>query len=166
MKEVPYSNKMSPKGKAVIIILGLVFIGVIIGFVVSTIGLGFIRGVLQNLDIQPTEVQERRFTALYTVSIVINCIDATLLVGILLLYVDSYRKTKSSFLMGLTFFIGVLLSRSILSLVTIQSLFTEYIQLLPSIAKAISTTGVGSFSFLLNVFEIIAISILLYLSME
>jgi hypothetical protein len=166
MKELPYTNKMSPKGKAVIIIVGLVFIGVIIGFVVSTIGLGFIRDVLQKLDIQPTEIQERRFTTLYTVSIVINCIDATLLVSILLLYIDSYRKTKSSFLMGLIFFIGILLSRSILSFVTIQSLFTEYIQFLPSLAKAISTTGIGSFSFLLNVFEIIAISILLYLSME
>ncbi len=166
MKEIPYAKKINPKTKAVIILLGLFFIGAIIGFVVSTIGLGFIRDVLQNLDIQPTEVQERRFTALYTASIVINCIDATLLVGILYLYIDSYRKTKSSFLIGLTFFIGILLSRSILSLVTIQLLFTEYIQLLPSLAKAISSTGVGSFSFLLNIFEIIAISILLYLSME
>jgi hypothetical protein len=166
MKEIPYKNKINPKLKAVIVILGLIFIGVIIGCIVSVVGLGFIRDVLQNLDIQPTQIQERRFTTLYTVSIVINCIDATLLVGILLLYIDSYRKTKSSFLMGLIFFIGVLFSRSILSLVTIQSLFTEYIQLLPSLAQAISTTGVGSFSFLLNVFEIIAISILLYLSME
>ncbi|DAC72907.1 MAG TPA: hypothetical protein DSN98_02795 [Thermoplasmata archaeon] len=166
MKEIPYSNKISPKMKAVIIILGLVFIGVIIGFVVSTIGLGFIRDVLQNLNIQPTDAQEHRFSNLYTASIVINCIDATLLVGILIMYIDSYRKTKSSFLMGLTFFIGVLLARSLLSLVTIQSLFTEYVQILPTLAKAISTTGVGSFSFLLNVFEIIAVSILLYLSME
>ena len=166
MKEIPYTHKISPKMKAIIVIISLVLIGVIIGFIISTIGLGFIREVLQTLNIQPTDAQERRFTTLYTASIVINCIDATLLVGILFLYIDSYRKTKSSFLMGLTFFIGVLLSRSILSLVTIQSLFTEYIHLLPSLANAISTTGIGSFSFLLNVFEIIAISILLYLSME
>lgn len=166
MKEIPYTKKINPKTKAVIIILSLFFIGIVIGCIVSTIGLGFIQEVIHDLNIQPTEAQERRFTLLYTVSMVINCIDATLLIGILYMYVDSYRKTKSSFLMGLTFFIGVLLSRSILSLVTIQSLFTEYIQLLPSIAKAISTTGIGSFSFLLNVFEIIAISILLYLSLE
>ncbi len=166
MKELPFTNKINPKLKALIVILGLFFIGVIIGCIVSLVGLGLIRDVLQNLNIQPTELQERRFTILYSVSIVVNCIDATLLVGILVLYIDSYRKTKSSFLMGLTFFISVLLARSILSLITIQSLFTEYIQLLPSLAKAISTTGVGSFSFLLNIFEIIAISILLYLSME
>jgi hypothetical protein len=166
MKNNPYQHKINPKMKAVIIIIGLIFIGVVIGMIISLIEIGSIKEVLQNLDIQPTAAQERRFTMLYIISIVINCIDLTLLVGILWIYIDSYRKTKSSFLLGLTFFIGVLLSRSFLSLAVVQSLFTDYIKLLPSISKAISTTGIGSFSFLLNVFEIIAVSILLYLSME
>ena len=98
---------------------------------------------------------------------IINCVDIILLLGILWIYLDSYRKTKSSFMLGLTFFIGVLFTRSIVTLVTIHSLFIEYVRAIPVLTKAfVIGGGFGTFSFFLNIFEIIAISILLYLSME
>jgi uncharacterized membrane protein (DUF485 family) len=167
MKDFPYKNTISPKAKALIVITSLIFIGIVVGFIFSTIGFNSIKDALQQSGYQATDAQERRFSLLYTASMIINCVDIVLLIGILWIYLDTYRKTKSSFMLGLSFFIGVLFTRSILTLITINSLFTEYVRSIPLLAKALGVGGgFGTFSFFLNVFEIIAISILLYLSME
>jgi hypothetical protein len=167
MKDIPYKNTISPKAKALIVIASLMFIGIVVGFIFSTIGFNSIKDALQQSGYQATDVQERRFSLLYTTSMIINCVDIVLLIGILWIYIDSYRKTKSSFMLGLTFFIGVLFTRSIVTLVTVHSLFIEYVRAIPLLTKVfVIGGGFGSLSFFLNVFEIIAISILLYLSME
>ena len=167
MKDFPYKNTISPKAKGLIVIASLIFIGIIVGFIFSTIEFNFIKDTIQQSGYQVTAIQERRFSLLYTVSMIINCVDIILLMGSLWIYLDSYRKTKSSFMLGLTFFISVLFTRSIVTLVTIHSLFIEYVRAIPVLTKAfVIGGGFGTFSFFLNVFEIIAISILLYLSME
>ncbi|VVB60092.1 Uncharacterised protein [uncultured archaeon] len=167
MKDFPYKNTISPKAKAVIVIASLIFIGIAVGFIFSTIGFHSIKDAIQQSGYQTTDAQERRFSLLYTASMIINCVDIILLIGILWIYLDSYRKTKSSFMLGLTFFIGVLFTRSIVALVTIHSLFIEYVRAIPVLTKAfVIGGGFSTFNFFLNIFEIIAISILLYLSME
>jgi len=167
MKDFPYKNTISPKAKVLIVIASLIFIGIVVGFIFSTIGFNFIKDTIQQSGYQATAAQERRFSLLYTVSMIINCVDIILLMGILWIYLDSYRKTKSSFMLGLTLFIGVLFTRSIVTLVTVHSLFIEYVRAIPVLTKAFGIGGgFGTFSFFLNVFEIIAISILLYLSMD
>jgi uncharacterized membrane protein (DUF485 family) len=167
MKDFPYKNTISPKSKALIVIASLIFIGIVVGFIFSTIGFNSIKDALQQSGYQVTDAQERRFSLLYTASMIINCVDIVLLIGMLWIYLDTYRKTKSSFMLGLTFFIGVLFTRSIVTLITVHSLFTEYVRAIPLLTKALGIGGgFGSLSFFINVFEIIAISILLYLSME
>jgi len=167
MNDFPYKNTIRPKLKALIVIASLIFIGIIVGLIFSTIGFNFIKEAIQQSGYQATDTQERRFSLLYTVSMIINCVDIVLLIGILWIYLDSYRKTKSSFMLGLMFFIGVLFTRSIVTLVTIHSLFIEYVRAIPLLTKAfVIGGGFGTFSFFLNIFEIIAISILLYLSMD
>jgi len=167
MKDFPYKKTISPKAKALIVIASLIFIGIVVGFIISTIGISAIKDAIQQSGYQPTNAQERRFSLLYTVAMIINCADIVLLIGILWIYLDSYRKTKSSFMLGLTFFIGVLFMRSIVTLITVHSLFIEYVRAIPVLTKTLGIGGgFGTFSFFLNVFEIIAISILLYLSME
>ena len=167
MKNFPYKNTISPKAKGLIVIASLIFIGIVVGFIFSTIGFNSIKDAIQQSGYQTTDVQERRFSLIYTASMIINCVDIILLIGILWIYLDSYRKTKSSFMLGLTFFIGVLFTRSIVTLVTVHSLFIEYVRAIPVLTKAfVIGGGFGTFSFFLNVFEIIAICILLYLSME
>lgn len=167
MKNFPFKNRISPKAKGLIIIVSLIFIGIIIGFVFSIIGSNSIREAIQQSGYDITAVQQRRFVLLYTISMIINYVDIILLIGILWIYLDSYRKTKSSFMLGLTFFIGVLFTRSLVTLVTIHSLFIEYVRAIPVLTKAfVIGGGFGTFSFFLNIFEIIAICILLYLSME
>ena len=167
MKDFPYKNTISQKAKGLIVISSLIFIGIIVGLIFTTIGMNSIIDAIQQSGYNITDMQERRFSLIYTTSMIINCVDLILLIGILWIYLDSYRKTKSSFMLGLTFFIGVLFTRSLVSLVTIHSLFIEYVQAIPLLTKAfVIGGGFGTFSFFLNIFEIIAISILLYLSME
>jgi uncharacterized membrane protein (DUF485 family) len=167
MKDFPYKNTISQKAKGLIVISSLIFIGIIVGLLFTTIGMNSIIDAIQQSGYNITDMQERRFSFIYTTSMIINCVDLILLIGILWIYLDSYRKTKSSFMLGLTFFIGVLFTRSLVSLVTIHSLFIEYVQAIPLLTKAfVIGGGFGTFSFFLNIFEIIAISILLYLSME
>lgn len=167
MKDFPYKNMISQKSKSLIVISSLIFIGIIVGLIFATIGMNSIIEAIQQAEYNITDMQERRFSLIYTTSMIINCVDLILLIGILWIYLDSYRKTKSSFMLGLTFFIGVLFTRSLVSLVTIHSLFIEYVRAIPILTKAfVIGGGFGTFSFFLNIFEIIAISILLYLSMD
>ena len=167
MKDFPYKNTISPKAKALIVIASLIFIGIVVGFIFSKIGFNSIKDAIQQSGYQATDIQERRFSLIYTASMIINCVDIILLIGILWIYIDSYRKTKSSFMLGLTFFIGVLFTRSIVTLITVQSLFIDYVRAIPLLTKAfVIGGGFGTFSFFLNIFEIIAICILLYISMD
>jgi len=82
----------------------------------------------------------------YSVIIIMNVF---LLLALFLLYADSYLKTKSNFTLGLLFFIGILLIQSILSLPIIRAIF-----------------GLNYFFPLPHLFETLALTILLILSME
>ena len=84
---------------------------------------------------------------------VIIMINTSLLFGLLIIYLYSFFRTSSSFLLGLSIFIGVLFVKSVLSMVALHT----------------ALSGVGAFSLmaaLQNMFETIALVILFYLSME
>ncbi len=166
MKELPYKNKINPRTKALIVILCLFLIGIIIGLIISNIGIIFLKETADKQGIEITDTIERRIANSYSWLITITCIDAALLIGLLWIYFDTYRKTKSSFMIGLNFFIIIFLIKSILSVVYLNSFFNESIVLLPNAIKTIGTSGIGPLGFFINIFEIIAISILLYISME
>ena len=166
MKDVPIDKKISPRSKAVIILIGLFFIGIVLGIVFAQIGIGEAKEVLQELGIRLSGLQERQFTNIYTLFIVVLVLDLVLLVGLLWIYIDMYRKTKSSFMMGLTLFISVLLVRGLLTLFMLHALFTRYLRAFPVIRELLGDSGFGTFSFFISIFEIIAVSILLYLTME
>ena len=166
MKDVPLNKKISPRGKAVIVLVGLFFIGIVVGILFAQVGIGEAKGILQDLGVRLTGVQDRQFSNIYTTVIVVLVIDLILLIGLLWIYLDTYRKTKSSFMLGLTLFISVLFIKGLLSLLIVHALFTKYLRAFPVIRELAGDSGIGSFSFLISIFEIIAISILLYISME
>lgn len=166
MKELPYKNKINPKVKALIVILSLFLIGIIIGLIISNIGIIFLKETADKLGIDITPTVERRILNSYSWLITITSIDAVLLIGLLWIYFDTYRKTKSSFILGLNFVIAIFLTKSILSIIYLYTFFNESIVLLPNAIKTMGTSGMGALGFFINIFEIIAISILLYLSME
>ena len=148
---------MDPKIKAIGIIFLLVVIGLILGVVISQLSISY---ASDKLSERYGELNQRiqmlinAFKDMYILATSIICINILLLLGLLGIYVDSFRKTKSSFLFGLLLFIGVLFIQSVLSLPILQS-----------------TLGFGGYDMSLigvlpNLFETIALVILLYLSME
>ena len=84
----------------------------------------------------------------------------------LFIYFDSYRKIKSRFLIILNIFIVALLVKSVLSIVSLHTIAADYINVIPYVSRTFLTPGFSILSFILTGFEIAAISILVYLSMD
>ena len=119
----------------------------IAGLVVSKVGMNYAK--VRNPDANQRLLG--LIGTLLTLSVSILCINISLLLGLLWIYADSFRKTKSSFMLGLLLFIGVLFVQSVLSLVLFSHSLNENLSL---------------YGILPNMFETIALVILLYLSME
>jgi len=166
MSDIPYTKKISPKTKAIAIILVLIVIGSIIGYVISIFSLQIIITELNELPIHIDAVRINRSVNYYTGALVCLAVEIMILIGLLYVYYDSYRKTKSRFLIGLNMFVLAFFIRSILSVVSLHTLATEYIRVSPYISRTFLTPGFTLLNFIVYVFEIIALSILLYLSME
>jgi hypothetical protein len=135
MKDNPYVKKISTKQKGLLLILSLFIIGIVIGQIISSVGIHFIKQTAEDYDINLNPVTEKRITFGYRLLMTILCIDLLLLICLLWIYFGIYRKTKSSFILGLNFFIGVLLLKSGLSIVYLFSFFNESIKNLPTALK-------------------------------
>ena len=147
MSDIPYKNKIDPKTKAIAIIIVLLIVGMFVGLVISRASMNYAKEKNQGTNQRVLNL----IGTLYALSMSILCINIALLSGLFWIYVDSFRRTKSSFMLGLLLFIGVLFVQSILSLI-----------LLPiSLGENLSLYGI-----LPNMFETLALIILLYLSME
>ena len=166
MNKISLINKLNPKTKAIITIFGLIILGVILGYVISIFSLQVIITELNKLPIQIDPVRIDRSVNYYTGALVCLTVEIIILIGLLYVYFDSYRKTKSTFLIGLNLFILALFIRSVLSVVSLQNIATDYIRVSPYVSRTFLTPGFTELNFVVHIFEIIALSILLYLSME
>ncbi len=166
MNDEPYAKKIQPKTKAFIIIFGLIIIGGIIGYAVSVLSLENIFTELNELPIQIPQTRIERSVNYYTAALICLFVEICVLVGLLYMYSDSYRKTKSRFLIGLNMFIIALFIKSILSVVSLYNMATDYIRFIPYVSRTFLTPGFSELNFVVYAFEITALSILLYLSME
>jgi len=166
MNKIPLLKKLNPKIKAVAVILGLIIIGTIIGYFVSISGLQIIITELNKLPVQIDPIRIDRSVNYYTGALICLAVEIILLIGLFYMYFDTYRKTKSRFLIGLNMFILALLIRSTLSVLSIQNIATNYIKVSPYVSRTFLTPGFNELNFIVYIFEIIALSILLYLSME
>lgn len=166
MNDEPYSKKIQPKTKALVIIFGLIIIGGIIGYAVSVFSLENILTELNELPIQIPQTRIERSVNYYTAALICLSVEITVLVGLLYMYLDSYRKTKSRFLIGLNMFIVALFIKSILSVISLYNMATDYIRFIPYVSRTFLTPGFSELNFVVYAFEISALSILLYLSLE
>ncbi len=143
------------KTKVFALIIVLIIIGTVIGIAMSYASLKKGKELAEERG-HPFENNRRAraFALRYIASIVVISINVMLLVGLLWIYIDTYAKTKSSFMLGLVFFIGVLLIQSLLSLPLLHTFFgyTPY--------------GLGPFGVVPYLFETMALVILMVLSME
>ncbi|MFC1487441.1 hypothetical protein ACFLRN_07145 [Thermoproteota archaeon] len=90
----------------------------------------------------------------YTVKTVISTINVTLLVFLLIIYVDIYKKLKSEFTVGLILFSLILLLYAISSNPLLQSVF------------GFRAFGLGPFAMIPDIFTSLALAILLYLTLK
>jgi hypothetical protein len=90
----------------------------------------------------------------YVAFTIISTINIALLVIVLLTYVDIYGKTRSPFTIGLIIFALAFLLKDISAHPFVTGLFR------------FSVYGLGPFAFLPGLFELAALSVLLYLSVK
>ncbi|MEM0466524.1 MAG: hypothetical protein QXX20_02830 [Candidatus Thermoplasmatota archaeon] len=147
MIDIPYTKTLTPKTKAITYILILLLIGLLIGLILSSISFEYAKKRGKNFEERTTQILAKW----YALNTVIICMNISLLLGLLIIYVDTFQKTHSSFMLGLLIFISVLLIQTILSLPIIHAALGEPIRLSGTLP---------------NFFELLALTILLYLSME
>ena len=142
--------KINPTAKSTLIMVVLLLVGLIFGAIVAN-------KTFSKIEKRMEEKYGKRITEaakqMYIFRTVIVAINIFLLLGLLALYVNSFLKTSSNFMLGLSIFVAVLLIQSILSLPILHATFGA----IPSFSL------VGALS---NIFETIALVILFYLSME
>ena len=92
------------------------------------------------------------FEFFYVAQTVLSTVNVALLIFLLTTYVDIYRKTRSQFTLGLIIFSLAFLFRTL----TANPLFMWVF--------GFKAFGLGPFALLPDVFELVALSVLLYLS--
>ncbi|MGA2386815.1 MAG: hypothetical protein ABSG33_09815 [Candidatus Bathyarchaeia archaeon] len=94
------------------------------------------------------------FQLFYVANTIISTINIALLVILLVIYVNIYLKTRSPFTIGLVIFALVFLVRDLTSSPFVTAIY------------GFRAYGLGPFAFLPSLFELIALSVLLYLSVK
>ncbi len=90
----------------------------------------------------------------YTIKTVVTTINATLLIFLLITYIDIYRKTHSEFTIGLIIFSMVLLLYALVSNPLVPWIFGFH------------AFGLGPFAMLPDLFTCVALAVLLYLTVK
>lgn len=166
MNKNSYISQINPRTKTILIISGLILIGIITGYLISLLSLQTISTELDELTIQIDPIRINRSVNFYTGALICVSVEIILLFGLLYMYLDSYRSTKSRFLMVLNIFIIGLLIKSLLSILSLHNTATEYIKVSPFVSRTFLTPGFNELNIIVYAFEIIAICILLYISNE
>jgi hypothetical protein len=100
----------------------------------------------------PSEDIRGDFEFFYIMQTVLSTVNVALLIFLLTTYIDIYRKTRSQFTLGLIIFSSVFLLRTL----TANPLFMWVF--------GFRAFGLGPFALLPDLFELVALSVLLYLS--
>ncbi len=102
----------------------------------------------------PSQYIRGDFEFFYVAQTVLSTVNVVLLIFLLTIYVDVYRKTQSQFTIGLIIFSAVFLVRAVAA----NPLFMR--------AFGYIAFGLGPFALLPDLFEFVALTVLLYLSIK
>ena len=180
MNQIPINEEknMIYNKKAIKLILLLVIIGLITGLVLSFVFVNEANQRIEDMgdrdfppppdaDFNPDPLTPSDII-LPSLGVIIICISLYLLLGLILIYIKIFLKTGSKYIIGLLFFLTPLFIQSILSVNTLRSLFVSsaipYMHIRESIGFGFG--GLGGILVMVSIFEIIGLSILLYLSTE
>ena len=180
MKDLPIKEEDAStlNKKALAIISILVILGIISGLILSAVFVNeanykieqfnprkpgwenkypYYSGPLQTSDI-----------IIPTISVVIVCISIFLLIGLIIVYIKIFLVSSSKYIIGLLLFLTPLLIQSIYSINALRNLFVSSAIPFQHIKESIGfgPGGLGGSLVIISVFEIIGLTILLYLSSE
>jgi hypothetical protein len=182
MDEVPIKEEKIPtyNKKAIGLLIILLIGGIVLGLILSNIFISETNERIQHFNdefggyippdfpfrVTPLTPAEVFLPMLGTVVV---CISMFLLIGLNAVYFKVFAKTKSKYIAGLLFFLVPLFIQSIFSVSTLRSLFVS-----PAIpfghgfreSIGFEWGGLGQIIVFVSLFEIIGLSILLYLSNE
>jgi magnesium-transporting ATPase (P-type) len=177
MIQITNSQDNSPEfnKKAIRMILILIALGIITGLMLSYVFINEANHRIENIDRfvpkngdfnpKPLLLSD---VILPSIGVIIVCISTFLLLGLIVVYFKIFLTSNSKYVMGLLFFLTPLFIKSIFSVNTLGSLFVSpaipYKHIRESIGFGFG--GLGGVIILVSIFEIIGLSILLYLSSE
>ena len=181
MKQIPIQEEKIPtyNKKAIKLIIMLVVCGIVTGLILSTIFVTEANNRIEsfNEETRPFRPQDVTFEAepltlsdviLPSLGVIIVCISMYLLAGLIAVYIKIFLKTSSRYITGLLLFLIPLFIQSIFSVNTLGSLFVSSAIPIEHIRHSIGfgIGGLGGIIVTVAIFEIIGLSILLYLSTE
>ena len=166
--------------KSIVLLILLIIGGIVLGLILSSIFISEANDRIEHFndefnDLIPPGFPEIRVSPLTTaevflptLGVIAVCISLLLLVGLIAVYFKVFVKTKSKYIVGLLFFLIPLFIQSIFSINTLRSLFVSSAIPFPYIQESIGFGfgGLGGILVMVSIFEIIGLSILLYLSSE
>gem|GEM_PF-1162351 len=167
--------------RAIFYIISLFIIGIVAGLILSNVFINETNNIIQQINDQfdnpflpPGQnpyFQQNLTTEqiiLPTFGVVIVCISVLLLIGVIAVYFKIVLKTKSRYIIGLLIFLIPLLAETIVSISALRNLFVSaaipYVRIRESIGFGFG--GFGSVLVIVSVFEIIGLTMLLYISQE
>ena len=101
-----------------------------------------------------------------TVGVIIVCISTYLLIGLIAIYIKIFLTTNSKYIAGLLFFLSPLLIQSLVMINTMRHLFESTRFAILNEPLTFGLGGLGGMLIVISFFEIIGLTILLYLSSE
>ena len=112
------------------------------------------RDYYPSIRTPPAQINVADFEFYYVAKTVVSTINIALLIVLVATYVSIYLKTKSEFTIGLLIFAVMFLVKDLASNPFVPGVF------------GFRLFGLGPFALLPDVFELIALSVLIYLSVE
>ena len=181
MKQIPINENKTPayNKKAIRMIAILIILGILSGLILSYIFVNEANERIankedwgkpfhnENITFSPQPLKTSEII-IPTIGVTIVCISAFLLLGLIIVYIKIFLNTSSKYIAGLLFFLTPLFIQSIFSVNTLRSLFVSSAIPYPGIRESIGFGfgGLGGILVMVSIFEIIGLSILLYLSSE
>ncbi len=181
MNDIIYKNEKIPvyNKKAIFLIISLIVCGIIFGLILSNFFVIEANERIErfNEETEPYWHQPPNFNQeplstsdiiLPTLGVIIVCIATFLLIGLVAVYIKIFLKSNSKYIVGLLFFLFPLLIQSIFSINTLRSLFVSPAIPFQNIRESVGfgLGGLGGILVVISLFEIVGLSILLYLSAE
>lgn len=166
-------NNVNPKIRTIVFILTLIVIGLIVG---KLVGIASSPYLLENIEgpghhkpppqFELSEDQKQAIITGYTNVSMILCVEIALLIGLIYVFLRTYLKIRSRYMIGYMLFVGVFFVKSVAYFLAMTPLFTDPIRNAPLSIEPLLHGFFGPFGIYFTFFEILAICILIYLSRE